>query len=356
MEPETWVINDDHLYTRVGRYSVHTDMVALWSRAYVGPPDELNPIPGARFGISSCDSHDEMFAGHSRIVEFVKQLPQNAKHDIALWITRDEQKAGFELDGYKAGLTGKRVAVAGDDIPFEGREAWVAGYRRGRAEQRERLWREIRNGLSDAPYQCLLSWAKGEDERRLNPLIARFEDFATPLEWSVIQHVSLGEPGSRQIADYYPEYQKGALWRIVIRPRVLARDNYTCWCCSFGANSVHHASYHPLVMSGLADEWLFSVCSKCHEGIHSGDPSYPLQWRRLNARLNKRGFVRQRWKQRIDFGQNLPTPEQIARWQAPTARSESETFRQGMRLVNNRLEIGEDGTLERARQDVGFRL
>jgi hypothetical protein len=290
------------------------------------------------------------------MVEHVLQLPQNPKNDIPLWITEDEQKTSLERNGYKAGLTGRRVAAAGDDIPLDGQGAWLAGYRRGRAEQRDRWWRAIRNGLTDAQYQYLLSWAKGEDGRKLDPLIAHFEDFPIPLVWAVNLHVWLGQPDPRRIADYYPEYQKSALWRIVIRPRVLARDGHACWRCAFGANEVHHASYHPLVMAGFADEWLFSVCGKCHEGIHANDPSPDLQWRRLNSRLTQRGFPRQRWKQRIDFGQNLPTPDQVARWQAQTALSEVDAFRQGMKRVDYWLDLGQDWTLERARDEVGFYL
>jgi hypothetical protein len=33
-----------------------------------------------------------------------------------------------------------------------------------------------------------------------------------------------------------------------------------CWRCHSAGNDVHHASYHPLVMAGLADEWLFTLC------------------------------------------------------------------------------------------------
>jgi hypothetical protein len=356
MEPKTSIIDGgDHIYTRIGRYSVHTDMLAFYSQAYEGPPSNLKPLSGERFKIFYAHPDDRV-VGHGGIVDCVLQLPQNPKHDIPSWITRDEENSSFELDGYTAGLTGKRIVTARHDIPINCRDAWMFGYRRGRAEQRDRIWRAIRNGLTDAGYENLLSWVKGQDGRRLDPLTARFEDFPSPMEWSAGLHVWLGKPDPRRIADYYPEYLQSALWRLVIRPRVLARDGYECWRCAYGASEVHHASYHPIVMAGLADEWLFSICRKCHEYIHCDDPSYGLQWRRLNARLNKRGLLRGRWKKRIDFGQNLPTQKQIAQWQASTAQGEVEMFRQGMQRVQEWLEIEQDWTLERARDEVGFNL
>ncbi len=67
--------------------------------------------------------------------------------------------------------------------------------------------------------------------------------------------------------DDYTTYLQSDLWRLVIRPRVLARDNEKCFKCGGTATCVHHCCYDKDVMDGLADDQLKSLCRKCHEEI-----------------------------------------------------------------------------------------
>jgi hypothetical protein len=73
----------------------------------------------------------------------------------------------------------------------------------------------------------------------------------------------------------YRDYLNSPLWKRVIRPRVLKRDNYLCRRCGGTANRVHHKSYAPEVLAGNCDEELASICEGCHDFIHFDDSGKP---------------------------------------------------------------------------------
>ncbi len=153
-----------------------------------------------------------------------------------------------------------------------------------------------------------------------DPLTASFLCYPRPLDWAWVMHEWLSYPG--WFTSYYAEYLESDLWCVVIRPRVLDRDGYQCWRCTHRGDDVHHASYHPLVMAGFADEWLFTVCRRCHDIIHKGkDDKQELA--QLFSRLTKRGLLRQRRQQQLRklLDRHLPTPEQVALWQKASAPS-----------------------------------
>jgi 5-methylcytosine-specific restriction endonuclease McrA len=80
---------------------------------------------------------------------------------------------------------------------------------------------------------------------------------------------------SSRLEPRYRDYLNSPLWKRVIRPRVLKRDNYLCRRCGGTANRVHHKSYAPEVLAGDRDEELASVCEGCHDVIHFDDLGNP---------------------------------------------------------------------------------
>jgi len=70
----------------------------------------------------------------------------------------------------------------------------------------------------------------------------------------------------------YDVYLRSPLWRR-IRKRILERDGYLCRECGVAAEHVHHLSYGPLVMMGMDDSKLISLCVPCHDSRHPDKPS-----------------------------------------------------------------------------------
>lgn len=67
--------------------------------------------------------------------------------------------------------------------------------------------------------------------------------------------------------DYYREYLKTDDWQ---RKRyvVLKRDNWICQKCGAKANQVHHKKYARNIGKEPI-KWLVSLCTPCHNKIHS---------------------------------------------------------------------------------------
>lgn len=65
--------------------------------------------------------------------------------------------------------------------------------------------------------------------------------------------------------DYYI-YLESELWK-TIRRRVLEHDKFVCQICRCKATVVHHKSYEHVVLAGLRDEELVSLCHDCHHRI-----------------------------------------------------------------------------------------
>ncbi len=65
----------------------------------------------------------------------------------------------------------------------------------------------------------------------------------------------------------YSNYKKTKLWK-QIKTRILERDQSKCQRCKGRAEVVHHISYLPMVMLGLEDSQLISLCSGCHNIVH----------------------------------------------------------------------------------------
>jgi hypothetical protein len=176
-------------------------------------------------------------------------------------------------------------------------------------------------------------------EQRMNPLTAWFEDYPFVSYWTEFMGIQCGRDGIR--ANLYEEYQRNHLWFAVIRPRVLKRDRDKCWVCRGRATEVHHASYHPFVMVGLADEWLYSVCRRCHEFVHKGHSDRPGTsnhdlWRRLNE-----GRVRRQVKLRRQYGETRPNRQQIRAWHAlGKAQSEYAQLMRGVDWTFNQIDMG----------------
>ncbi len=76
-------------------------------------------------------------------------------------------------------------------------------------------------------------------------------------------------------ANYQSRYLKSRLWREIIRPQVLRRDNHRCTVCGKFAKGVHHLSYDESTMLGHDLSRLKSVCNAHHDAAHFGNP--PLQ-------------------------------------------------------------------------------
>ena len=70
------------------------------------------------------------------------------------------------------------------------------------------------------------------------------------------------------LMDYDSEYRKTQLWKKVIKPRILKRDNRICRSCGGSGNIVHHRSDDRDVLEGHNDEMLVTVCEPCHDIIH----------------------------------------------------------------------------------------
>lgn len=75
----------------------------------------------------------------------------------------------------------------------------------------------------------------------------------------------------------YTKYLRRKLWK-TIRARILARDGGLCLRCNGGGEEVHHRSYAPEVMEGLADEWLVSLCGGCHTVVEFDDAGGWRSW------------------------------------------------------------------------------
>ncbi len=69
--------------------------------------------------------------------------------------------------------------------------------------------------------------------------------------------------------DYYRNvYLKSDDWR---RKRfvVFKRDNWTCVYCGARATQVHHKRYAKRNIGKEPIDWLVSVCSSCHDDLHT---------------------------------------------------------------------------------------
>jgi hypothetical protein len=75
----------------------------------------------------------------------------------------------------------------------------------------------------------------------------------------------------------YAKYRRRKLWK-TIRTRVLGRDRGRCFRCCGKADVVHHRSYGPEVMEGLADEYLISLCDGCHTVVEFDDEGNWRPW------------------------------------------------------------------------------
>lgn len=69
-----------------------------------------------------------------------------------------------------------------------------------------------------------------------------------------------GTPGT------YAAYLQSDTWKR-IRSIVLKRDKHKCRACGVTAKVVHHAQY-PEILGEEKTEWLFSLCTQCHNLIH----------------------------------------------------------------------------------------
>jgi hypothetical protein len=74
-------------------------------------------------------------------------------------------------------------------------------------------------------------------------------------------------------AAYQRYYLKSRLWREVIRPKVMERDEYKCAVCERFARYVHHLSYDEDTMLGRDLSRLKCVCLQHHESAHFGAPA-----------------------------------------------------------------------------------
>jgi hypothetical protein len=78
----------------------------------------------------------------------------------------------------------------------------------------------------------------------------------------------------------YDDYRKSWLWRKITK-RIRKRDEDRCFRCRGDAGGaggpvhVHHRSYAPKVLAGLADECLVCLCEGCHNIIHFDDHRRP---------------------------------------------------------------------------------
>jgi hypothetical protein len=77
-------------------------------------------------------------------------------------------------------------------------------------------------------------------------------------------------------AAYQRYYLKSRLWREIIRPKVLERDDYTCTVCKRVARHVHHLSYDEATLLGRDLTKMKCVCVQHHESAHLGDPPLEL--------------------------------------------------------------------------------
>ncbi|MEJ0046203.1 MAG: HNH endonuclease signature motif containing protein [Rhodospirillales bacterium] len=97
----------------------------------------------------------------------------------------------------------------------------------------------------------------------------------------------------------YNAYLRGKKWR-TIRERILARDGNECCICpppmSAPATEVHHRSYHPLVLKGVADEQLISLCRACHRYVEfvdgTGEARRRTEMYQAEARIEERLALR----------------------------------------------------------------
>jgi len=62
--------------------------------------------------------------------------------------------------------------------------------------------------------------------------------------------------------EVYDNYMKSPEW-LVLRLKVLERDEYTCQICQKAATEVHHLTYKHLTHEYLFE--LISLCSECHK-------------------------------------------------------------------------------------------
>jgi hypothetical protein len=158
-------------------------------------------------------------------------------------------------------------------------------------------------------YNCAVSaWMERDLKRRMNPLTATFEEYPSSTYWEGYMSSRRGQTGAKNA-----DYLNGTLWFDIIRPRILKRDSWRCFRCNHrDASHVHHASYHPFVMVGLADEWLYTLCRPCHDAVHERklNPDNLTMWTRLH---DWRGPMNHR-KRRMPYSTHLPTTDQCVRW------------------------------------------
>ena len=145
-----------------------------------------------------------------------------------------------------------------------------------------------------ARFEQMVADLERRRQRIMNPLAATFEDYPYWHDWRTW---FIHNPTSRQrLHDRYRRRET----------RVLTRDNWECFRCEDSAVIVHHASYHPFVMAGFADEWLYCLCTACHDIVNKRARDPAERWRQLHKRREPR----------IAYGSNLPSEDQIAKWLA----------------------------------------
>lgn len=66
----------------------------------------------------------------------------------------------------------------------------------------------------------------------------------------------------------YDKYLLSDLWRLIIRPRIVTRDNNKCRVCeNEECLQVHHIDYSPDTLAGKRDTSLITLCSVCHKEV-----------------------------------------------------------------------------------------
>ena len=127
----------------------------------------------------------------------------------------------------------------------------------------------------------------------------------------------------------YEKYLRRKLWK-TIRGRILERDGGRCFRCNGGADEVHHRSYAPEVMEGLADGWLVSLCGGCHTVVEFDDSGGWRSWAE---------------KERVlftpDTGIDIPEPSvnlRLRQWQfdPPVERAQMSSVRRAIWMRRSR--------------------
>jgi len=98
----------------------------------------------------------------------------------------------------------------------------------------------------------------------------------------------------------YSEYLSSALW-LLIKSRVLSRDNGRCRICGDFARTVHHMDYSLHVLRGNRDDKLLSVCDGCHQKVEFTGPN-------LDVKLSMEEAVR-KTKKLLEIGSKQRKPK-----------------------------------------------